>query len=476
MAKKLIFFRTFLWLILAIFVIWLLVQAVVPFGSVSYIHNFKNDNYFIKKLTPKNRVQEPMNGKQKITGNPVYFALRTPRTFDRGKVIVSFKNPDNLPLIELGVLADNKVWRYRMEPLENLALDQLIDQWPVIREGDTILLQRNKKYSSIKDFLARLPEKKEIVLYDYQLPQVFKLNDYQPSLAISAIDAPLRGAYQFYTYISNEALYYKFNLQDLNQNKDPDAVALKLYRDITLVAQSGLPDDGVAADNGVRSAVRSLILSESNLTTGVYKIELVANDDIITESIETKQNKLAFINRLWLADGAKMPLKLFTDSSKISAQTINPASLQDIKVGENNLSIKETYRQFAVENQAGLVEAELKKSDVIMSGDGLFSFLKIQFFNPERQKFNSRLNLDQRGINYVLAKYQPPKSAGDWQIASAEFDLKNAYREFYKYNFIISIPDLSAEDEIKDSLIINEIRVDLTGTSLWQKLKKSWQD
>ena len=472
MVKNIFIFRIFIWLILAVFIAWLLNQAVVPTGKISFIHNFESENYFIKSLTPKDRVREPQAGEQKITGNPVYFALRTPRTFDRAKVTISFKNPNNLPLIELGVLADNKVWRYRMEPLENIALDRLIKQWPAIREGDTILLQRNKKFFSLKDFLGKQPPADEIAFYNYQSPLAFKLNDYRPSQATTTIEIPIRGAYQFYTYLDNETLDYTFTARDLNQNKDADPVVLKLFRGQTMLAQSTLPDDGTANDGGVTSAARSLRMLKPKLDAGAYKIELISNDDIITERIETKQNKLAFINRLWLADGAKTPLKLFTDSSKISAQTINPASLQDIKVGENNLSIKETYRQFAVENQAGLIEATVKKSDVIMSGDGLFSFSKIQFFNPDRQKFNSRLDLDKRGINYVLAKYQPPKSTGEWQTASAEFDLKNAYREFYKYNFIISVPDLSAEDRVNDSLIINEIRVDLTGTSLWQKLKK----
>lgn len=469
-------FRIILWLISAIFVFWLLWQAVVPSGQISYTYDFKQANYFIKPLTPKERVREPLAGEQKITGNPVYFALRTPRTFDRAKVTVSFKNPDNLPLLELGVLADNKVWRYQMAPLENLALDRLMEKWTTIRDSETILLQRNKKFSSIDDFLSHQPPAGEIALYNYQLPLEFRLDVYRPGEVTTTIAVPIRGAYQFYTYLDNEALDYTFTVVDLNQNETADPVTLKLYRDQVELAKSDLPDDGLAGDVGVSSAARSLTLMVPDLAAGVYKIELTANDDIITRRIETKQKKLSFINRLWLADGAKTPLSLYTDSLKIIGQTINPGSLQKIQVGRDDLSLTETYRQFAIDNQAGLTEVGIKKSDLIISGDGLFSFSKNQFFNPDRQKFSNRLDLDKRKVNYVLVKYQPPSNAGGWQVASAEFDLKNAYREFYKYNFIISIPDLSAEDQMMDSLVIKEIRVDLTGTSLWQKLKKYWQD
>lgn len=475
MIKKLVILKTSLWLILAIFVVWLLGRAIVPSGRISFIHSLENENYFIKPLTPKERVREPQAGEQKITGNPVYFALRTPRIFDRANVTISFKNSEKLPLIELGVLADNKVWRYQMEPLENIALDQLILIWPAVREGDTILLQRTKKFSSIKEFLTAQPSMKELAIYNYDLPRAHKLNDYQASRGTTTIDIPIRGAYQFYTYLDNEALDYTITVHDLNQNKTADPVSLKLYQDRTIIAQSDLPDDGTASDNGISSAERSLKLRVPDLATGIYKIELIANEDIITRSIETKQNKIAFINRLWLAEGAKIPLSLYTDSLKIIGQTINPGSLQEIRVGNNVLSLTETYRQFATDNQADLIGIGIKKSDVIISGDGLFSFSKNQYFNPDWQKFSKRLNLDARGINYVLAKYDPPQYSGEWQSASGVFDLKKAYREFSKYNFMISIPDLSAEDQLMDSLVIGEIRVDLSGTSLWQKLKKLWQ-
>ena len=477
-------FKIILWLILAIFVFWLFWQAVVPTGGISYRYDFRQENYFIKKLTPKDRVREPQAGppaspgeawrasEQKIVGNPVYFSLRTPRTFDRAKVTVSFKNPDKLPLIEIGALAADKVWRYRLEPLENLALDRLIERWPVVREGDVILLQRNKKYSNLNDFLAQQPQREEIALYNYQLPDDFILNAYQAGIATTTINVSLRGTYQFYTYIGAENLYYEFSLSDLNQNKDSDAAILKLYHGQTLVAERQLADDGIAADTGVHTAPRSLTLNKTGLAPGVYKIELLANDDILTEKIKTRQTKLALINRVWFVDGAEKPLKLFTDSLKISVQTLNPASLQDIKVGDGKLSLADTYRQFAVENQAGLIDLKLNKGDVIISGDGLFSFSREQFFNPERKKFSSRLDLDKNGINYILARYHTPAANGNRQTASAEFDLKNAYREFFKYNFMISIPDLNAEDRVKDSLIIDDIRVDLTGTNLWQKIKK----
>jgi hypothetical protein len=465
-------FRIILWLILAIFVLWLFWQAVVPTGHISYTYDFRQENYFIKPLTPKDRVREPQAGEQKITGNPIYFALRTPRTFDSAKVTVSFKNSDKLPLIEAGVLSDNKVWRYRTEPLENLALDRLIERWPAVREGGMVLLQRTRKFSSIDDFLAQRPPASEITFYNYEAPLDFKLNGYQASDATTTIDTPIRGTFQLYTYINDEALAFVLTVRDLNQNKTADPAVLKLYQGQTIVAKSDLADDGVAYDSGAASAPRPISISASGLARGVYKLELTANDDLVTEKIETRQNKLAFINRLWLSDAAEAPPKLYTDSLKIIGQTINPGSLQKIKVGGNVLSLDETYRQFVIENQAGLVGVAPEKSDVIISGDSLFSFSKNQFFNPEPQKFSSRLDLDKRGVNYVLAGYRQPVETGGRKTASAKFDLKNAYREFYKYNFIISIPDLSAEDRIMDSLAIYEIRVDLIGTSLWQKLKK----
>ena len=49
--------RIFLWALLAVAVGWLLYMAVVPGGKISYAWKPGDDNFFIGKLTPEERVK-----------------------------------------------------------------------------------------------------------------------------------------------------------------------------------------------------------------------------------------------------------------------------------------------------------------------------------------------------------------------------------------------------------------------------------
>lgn len=455
-------------------VVWFFYMAVVPFGKIVYVQNFKNDkNYFIQKLTPAERVKETEGGSQKIIGNPVYFALRTPRRFNYANLEIKYKNNSNLPIIEAGVLMDKTVWRYDVKPVENKVIDDLVEKWEVLRQNGIMLLQKQKRYNSIDEFLENLPSRSEIALYNYNLENKFLLADYQASSQEKVINQALRGNYQIYTYIKNEDLDFDFSFQDINVNKDTDPIEINLYYENQLIDSRHLDDDGIASDNGAMSQIRELKLLTRNLSEGVYKIEIKANDDIITKKITTKQNKIGFIDRIWLADDNKRNFSIYTDSNYISAQTINPAKLQELQSGDKKLDLKETYKQFDLDlARATSSEIKLQKDDVIISGNGVFSFDREQLINPDFEKVNYRTKIENSNINYILANYESPKIDDGWKIANVELDLNNAYREFSKYSIMFAIPGLKTDDDIDDNIEIKEIKVELEGTTLWEKIKK----
>ena len=110
------------------------------------------------------------------------------------------------------------------------------------------------------------------------------------------------------------------------------------------------------------------------------------------------------------------------------------------------------------------------KDDIILETDGTFSFKPDDFFNPELSKVNEHFVLDQE-LKYILAEYESPLKIGDnLKQAVITLNTKEAYRENGKYSFMISVPGLKSEDKIKDSLEIYEIKVELTGRTLWQKI------
>lgn len=474
MKLNIIKIRIILWSLLVLVILWLLNMAVVPSGKITYVQDFSGDNFFMQKLTPAERVWPVQNGAQKIIGDPAYFALRTPRRFDKAKVTIKFKNNSELPIMEMGLLTDKIVWNYKLQPLQNKIVDQLSRIWPIVRDGQTVLLQKEKRYNSISEFLANRPPQNEIALYNYNLANNFSLKNYQASSADYEIDYALRGPYQFYTYIQNEPLNFDFTFLDLNQNKDRDPIVVNLYSGNKLIKAYSLPDNGLASDNGQVSQEKKMAINLKNLPTGLYKIELRVNNDIVTKDIKTKQSKVAFINKIWLADQGKGGITVYTDSVEFSAQTINPAKLQTITVNNKQLQLGSTYRQFKIatdNSSSSSVKVVLPKDDVMLSGDGVFSFSQIDLFNPDFRKVGSQANIGD-SINFVIANYTSPQTTGDYQVSEATFDLSSAYREFNKYSLMISIPGLKTDDGINDNVEIDEIKIELEGVSLWEKMAK----
>ena len=484
---NIIIIRLFLWLILVVIIGWFGYVKIVPTGKISYIYDFNKASYFIGKLSPEERVKISQ-GSAEIKGDPVYFSLTTPRRFEKARVTVKFQNKTDFPVVELGLLNDKIAWGYDLKPLENKTIDQLALVWPTVYSQDGArLIEREKKYDTIEKFLSNLPDRGEVALYDYNLKSKFFLNKYAPRPEERLIDYSFRGSYQFYTYIKNEDLDYTFNFIDLNINKDNDPVDIKVYSPDGLIYVKHIADDTAA------SPERQANFKIANLPEGAYRINFIANDDIVTKTIITRQSQFALINKVWLASGNTKKLVLYTNSHQVSAQTINPASLGKIKVGDSILGLSKTYQQFSLKilslapsspvddssfakqndrKDTGAIKIELAKDDIIISGDGVFSLNETGLLDPRFKNVDKDIDINQENINYILTNYKSNLEPMEWRTATADFDLTKAYQENGKYQFLISIPGLKAEEDGHGAMIVKEIKVDLSGTSLWQKLNK----
>ncbi|MFA6393330.1 MAG: hypothetical protein WCW25_00435 [Patescibacteria group bacterium] len=500
MLKKFVFigFCFFVWAALAAGVIFLGWQKIVPGGKKSFIQDFKADNYFLGKLSPAERAVAGDGGGAKIIGNPVYFSLKPPRQFSKVRVTLVYRVKDgcaenetggatgeagktcknntsrSLPIIEAGILTD-RFWHYSLKPLKNTIISELEKKWYAVENQGITLLQRKKKFSGLNDFLANPPATKEIAVYNYDFAPGFKLSDYAAQKNISVLPAKLRGKYEFFVYLKNENLELSLDFLDLNKNTDSDPIKITITGQGRTIANEELPDDSNTSDNGLGGRPGPISFRIPGLPEGAYKVEITANDDIITESLKTGQLKIAFIRKVHIYE-AVFPLKLITDSDGIALQTNNPASLGKAAVGKESLDVNETYRQFEKCLSAKNTEITLLKKDTLISGDGIFSFSSGALFNPGVKKITPCFNPDQSGVNYIIADYNPSKQENSlidgeasWKSASADFNLSGAYSEKGKYSFMVSVPGLKAEDEINDAVLIREIRVELEGKSLWEK-------
>ena len=472
MIKYLPFIRIFLWLGLAIFVIWLIVMAVVPGGQITYIYDFKNRSRFISGLTPKERVGAATAAGQKITGDPVYFTLYTPRPFRQATVTVTYRNDSRLPLLQGGVLLDQQLWRYDLQPLNNEVINDLAaaPEWGLLTDGATMLLQKNERYASVADFLARPPAPQRVAVYNYRLINNFRLPDYRPAAAQTIVNEQLRGAYQLYTYIKNENLDFVFTVSDLNQAAGADDfVATVSNLNGEVIKNFIWDDDGVSSGGKTAAPPRQFKIYLAALPEGVYKIDWPAGADIVTTTISTAQSKLVFGGKLWLSNPGRA-WRLYTSGSRLEAQTANPDSLQALTIAGRSLALQETYRRVGADTACAsepcLISAA--RGDVTLFGNGVFAVTSAAWFDPFYKKLDDWPAL--AGVDYVVANYRLPRADGAWLQASWQLDLTRAWHDRNGYNFVLSVPALQTTDNQGKYLTIGAIKIDLVG----KKLKDFW--
>lgn len=468
-----LFFGLFFVVLIGVF----LYLKIVPAGTAVYERTWPrglaSGKGFIYDFKPAIRLgEEAADDSLKLIAEPVYFSLFTPRTFN--EAIVTVKYADRLaasePLIEIGVRRDKLTDSYGLKPLQNSIIDGLSPAWSGLADGQgTTVWQAEKDYPAATDFFRDLKTGRLracageiaecVAVYNYSWPLAYQPEEgWKQSETI--INQPLRGAHQFYVYFAGDwKLGLSFTALNLDSAPDPISVEV-LLGDVVIASQSLSAGD----------EPKHISLAGTD-PVGVYKVKVNIGDDTVISEIKSSSDKISFINRVWPVSG-RGNLELFTDASNLQAQTLSPASLQKISFGSGEFDLDKAYEQlsFKAPTGAGAKRIGLAKDDVILSADGVFAFSREALFNPGVEKVGRYFTPGEK-IKYIIAAYETPQTEGDLKIASARIDLRGAYRENGKYNFMISIPGLKSEDGSDDYLEIKEIRVELNGRSLFEKIK-----
>jgi hypothetical protein len=452
-----------------------IIKLIVPSGVITYSSDFSKSTGFIYNLTPQERINDSGDN-VKITADPVYFSLYYPRQFQEAQIKLKYKweNVDN-QVLEMGFLADKDLWQYQLQPLENTILERAIKNWYLSQDDNLMFLQKNKNFNSLNEFLQSDFSRnntavynlntKELNISEFNLPQE-EVEDIQAY----TIEQNLVGHHQFYIYHPGDDLSVNIKVQDLNENDKEDEIEMILFYQDQAIAKESLSSI-VSLESKEISELEDLSLELSDLSEGLYKVQIKVSDDIIIKQIKTSSNRLAFINNIYLGT-SNNNLRLYTDSTSLKATTIKSGSLQTLGFAGARFELASTYKQHYFQSDLSAKDAwqeiDLKKGNLKLSNSAMFSFDKELAFNPEMINLDDNSNLT--NIDYIIADYKAVKKEGEWRVATTQVDLSRAYSEDNKYNFMFSLPNFSYKSN--SALVIDSIDISLKGKNIWQKINE----
>ncbi len=457
---------------------WLVNMQLVPSGSFVVSHNVNEDSAFIERLLPDQRVEPPVkdidgNWIQKLIGDPVFFFVHPHRWFDEIEFEVLFKN-ETLPILEFGALANTKPEIYNLKPLQNLLIDN--SHWHKISDGEITLLQRNKTYSSIKDFYTNLPLRNSVAVYNTGLKDKYRISDYVRSTEEQIIDVSLRGRHEFKTYIKDEVLNFEISYMDMNRDEGADSTHVLILNENDMpVDEVRVQDDGDVSKNAKPSGIKKINIRTEGLKEGVYKVILDTSRDIFFREIKTTQKKIVFLNTIFFGDEVayKEPprsVDFWTGSKKTSFRTRHSEGVQDVVIGNQILKIEEPYKQYTlISKTSGLLSSKLKKGDVEMFVDGPVSFTQDQYFNPNPIRLRDYSDVNSLGVDYILAEYTEPEEIDGWFVSRVSFNTgdilfqKDSMQKIFTdgvWKFVFSTPGIS---DNKSEVFIKDINITFKG-------------
>jgi stage V sporulation protein B len=455
--------------------VYIVIANTSPIGTV---RSYSLKEGTIGKLGPESRVEIATTTDIAVTNQKddlIYFTTPYPFTFDTATLEIAFKNPDQTQPLEIG-FKDRDAWHYKTE-LADIVLAHH-PEWKAIGTS-TVLYQKQKKYTTVEDFLAHPPQK-IIGTFDYNLStRENSITEYKPSQKLTVIDTPLRGPHTMYVYVKDEPFYMKIVKQDLNWYEDADTATVEIYREEDRVFTVTFGDDGVTTATrkpGMEEVAEVRNPGPELPEPGVYKIVINSSQDSVIKRIETNLHKIVFAGPIYPVSNSEIyigtasstkPTVLYTNSNKLTATTYHDQTNQNLSINNSAVAIKkDSPRVISLDSSPSKIVAP--KSNVIINGIGYFAFSEDQLFLPNQYKILPiSTDLDLSLVDFVIDR-QPAITIDEqgYSHAIRTFDLSTAVPEKNKLNWIIRAQGLK---ENGNEISIRDIRITYSKKGWWNK-------
>jgi len=438
-----------------------LYRIALPTGSLVVKGDIATPAPYVSDLKPSGRyveteVDDAGVARTGIVAEPVYLDLDPPFAFDAVSLAIAYENPERGP-VEVAALASAPDQIFDRRILEQPLLDALA--WKRVTGGRYALFQRVQRYASVDEFLRTPPPRSSIAMLgaDVAFLPPFRIEGYAPSAERREVVVSLRGRHELLTYVKDEPLDLAFVVQDMNraQGEDPVEIVVRRGDDGGIVSRVEFPDDGNVEGDQRSTPLRTLPIIVPAPKEGFYRISFSADDDVFIRTIVTRQRKLVFEGGIYLGDHVGYsdripPISFLVRGAHVEAVTHHPEGLQDLAVGPASLSVAEPHVRVGRALPAGDVLVTSPRRDIVLGVDGVIAFSADELFDPMPFRIAARTigaDMDARGIDYVLAAYEPPVTEDGVTTAVVEYDLRGLDRtQDGAYRIAIILPALADTD------------------------------
>lgn len=435
-------------------------QRLAPSGVFTVSAGTLERSPYINRILPQERAPQSEAGDYvSLIADPAYMAVHLPaEDFATAEIALTYRNHGQ-SVFELGALTDIFSQSYDLKPIASTLLDE--SAWSSLREGERLLLQRNKEYQSIAEFLTNPPSRSRIATYHDELGTPYRETNYQPLGGRQTFDVSLRGYHKIVTYIKNETLSFSLSYMDMNRTFGSDDGVIRVWNENNeVVYERNFADDRNTTENQMSSALTTIDIIGEGWAEGVYSIELSGTSDIFWRRISTTQRYVTLLNRLYIGDdvgylATDRQTKFYSDAKHCTFETFHADSSAWVSLGSDTVLLPNSHEKVSHDITAlGLIEGRTQAGDIRMTCEGSFAFSSGSFFNPYPTRLTANTDLTARGIDFILATYSPPVINEDgWSTAEASFELADLAKQNGAATFVLSAPDIAlhgASIDIRD--------------------------
>lgn len=427
------------------FVLFLAGNYFIVSGKKHIVYDFDEKNPYISLFNPLDRVSEIICDDycyQQLIAEPVYFKLLTGVNINQADILLQYKSIDQ-PIIEMGVKVGESDSAIDLYPVQNKILEKMINEpkWHAVSEGNIYLLQKQKKYDSVDDFLQDIDYEKKIAVYDYDLDYDFKIQNYQADSIKHSYDLYSLGNIGFLTYIENEDLNFDLEFADFDNNENFAVIKITDEND-ELIYEKTVDQTFVEE------------IKIAGLNNGVYRLQVVADDSFVLKNLQTTNQKLIIdhqVNLMSATDILKnfpqeqiVAENFYTVSRRISFMAGNEGGLQNIDIDNQKMPVEQrmSWHEFSSDLFAEHF-LKITKRGVLINSDGYLAFDKDSYFNPKPYNFRAITVPGQADFDYILAHYEFPEELDDgWQEKTVTLDLSKAFYEDRQVEMLFSLPQI----------------------------------